>query len=565
VPAVTLWTRLDVRTRADDADVSLQARVHDPLWLLARQWQFGEFRGEDAGTPIHARLRAEAGQLTRFRARGGRGVDVDLSTVPLEAIVEREPVAGATRWRVRVDGGLHFIRLLGRAGAGRYRAAVTTAYGFDPGSLPDAARDSEGAALAALTAGRVPDADRLAPILARAVATSALPTVLSVQRRDVPAVLGAARSWLAWYRELISEPVAGDDAWDPARLEYSFEVGGRMPSGEVVLAATEYTEGHLDWHSFDVAPGRSMGATAPPQSIVRTVMPAPVKYRGMPAPRFWEFEDARVDFGAIAAAPAELARLLLVEFALVYGNDWYLIPVELPVGSLVSITSLVVTDTFGVRTLVPPTSRAGDAADPWRMFTLSTTDGATRDLLLVPPTLGASLHGGAIEQLRLVRDEGANVCWAIEASVPSAAGGAIDRVQLAARLPRPTIALPAGVDAEETYTVMTSVPEHWIPLVPVAIDGTAGRAVELHPRSLLRPEADGSFTPVEPWGGLVRVGGPPIPEEEVPRQGATIERAFQLARWHGGGTLVWLGRRKSVGRGEASSALRFDVTRPISD
>jgi hypothetical protein len=24
----------------------LQARIHDPLWLLARQWQFGELKGE---------------------------------------------------------------------------------------------------------------------------------------------------------------------------------------------------------------------------------------------------------------------------------------------------------------------------------------------------------------------------------------------------------------------------------------------------------------------------------------------------------------------------------------
>ena len=30
-------------------DTSLQARIYDPLWLLPRQWQFGEFEGEDNG------------------------------------------------------------------------------------------------------------------------------------------------------------------------------------------------------------------------------------------------------------------------------------------------------------------------------------------------------------------------------------------------------------------------------------------------------------------------------------------------------------------------------------
>ena len=36
----------------------------------------------------------------------------------------------------------------------------------------------------------------------------------------------------------------------------------------------------------------------------------------MPAARFWEFEDAQVDFGSVDAGPTDLARMLLVEFAL---------------------------------------------------------------------------------------------------------------------------------------------------------------------------------------------------------------------------------------------------------
>ena len=53
----------------------------------------------------------------------------------------------------------------------------------------------------------------------------------------------------------------------------------------------------------------------------------------MPAPRFWEMEDARFDPGAIDAAPNDLGRLLLTSFATVYGNDWFVLPVRLPVGS----------------------------------------------------------------------------------------------------------------------------------------------------------------------------------------------------------------------------------------
>jgi hypothetical protein len=39
-----------------------------------------------------------------------------------------------------------------------------------------------------------------------------------------------------------------------------------------------------------------------------------------------------------------------------------------------------------------------------------------------------------------------------------------------------------------------------------------------------------------------------------------VTRAYQLARWIDGGTYLWLGRRKTVGRGEGSSGLRFDTT-----
>ena len=74
--------------------------LHDPLWLLARQWQVGEFQGEDGGTPIVARWRGDGvAPLTRFaprpdpaehpaRPRPASTPDA----VPLETFVERQPV-----------------------------------------------------------------------------------------------------------------------------------------------------------------------------------------------------------------------------------------------------------------------------------------------------------------------------------------------------------------------------------------------------------------------------------------------------------------------------------------
>ncbi len=92
-------------------------------------------------------------------------------------------------------------------------------------------------------------------------------------------------------------------------------------------------------------------------------MPTAVTYPGMPASRLWEFEDGRVNFGAVEAQPEDLGRLLLSGFALVYGANWLLVPLEVPVGALVRITRFDVRDTFGrVTTRRPdrPRRRVGD-------------------------------------------------------------------------------------------------------------------------------------------------------------------------------------------------------------
>jgi hypothetical protein len=52
-----------------------------------------------------------------------------------------------------------------------------------------------------------------------------------------------------------------------------------------------------------------------------------------------------------------------------------------------------------------------------------------------------------------------------------------------------------------------------------------------------------------------------LEEEEVPRDGIELTRAFNYARDASGRGLLWIGRRKTTGRGEGASGLRFDVIR----
>lgn len=58
--------------------------------------------------------------------------------------------------------------------------------------------------------------------------------------------------------------------------------------------------------------------------------------------------------------------MLVLDFATIYGNDWYTIPVPLPIGTLTAIRSLVVGDTFGGQWLIGPAAEPG-----WVMYQLT--------------------------------------------------------------------------------------------------------------------------------------------------------------------------------------------------
>src|SRR5438552_10870653 len=63
--SITSWTRLEPHCRDADMRATLGARVFDPLWMLTRQWQVGEFQAEDAGMPVMARLRGTSALFSR--------------------------------------------------------------------------------------------------------------------------------------------------------------------------------------------------------------------------------------------------------------------------------------------------------------------------------------------------------------------------------------------------------------------------------------------------------------------------------------------------------------------
>ena len=127
----------------------------------------------------------------------------------------------------------------------------------------------------------------------------------------------------------------------------------------------------------------------------------------------------------------------------------------------------------------------------------------------------------------------------------------------------PTAPAPAVPPDTLPYRLRTDPPQHWFPLLPQRAQPT-DPSMTFRLGALPRLAPGGAVTPLHPRGRLlapmVREPHVTLREDEVPREGARVTRAYQLARWMDGTTHLWLGRRKRVGRGEGSSGLRFDIT-----
>lgn len=578
--SITTFSRLEPDPVADDVSVGATAAVHDPLWLLARQWQVGEFAAQDGGTPILARWRGVAAPPTRFvagRIAPNTALDADRFDPlarPLETLIERSgtPMPSsadtAAGLRLGVDTGRLFLALLGQLVARHnvsrdYRPEVVARYAvpaYADGVL--AALDPATAGYARLHGGRSVDGRRLRGELAgRAVLRLDAP----IAAGDVAELRAACADWLALVAGLFDEADADAACWQPDRFEYSASMAGRRSTdvfGETTLTAARYDSDTLDWYEFDVNGEVNLG-TRPAEageSVTRTVVPAPVTAPGLPAQRFWEFEDGRLNLAALKPAATDLAQVMLIETLSGFGNDWYVIGVDLPVGRLVASASLVVTDTFGVRTLLLPTgdSRLAQLGGPWGLFqhAMPFDDAAPEgvpisNLLYLAPRLAQPVLGPVVEQVVLARDEQANQGWAIEQLVESP-------LQTAIALSSTRPAEPPGdPDAAPDYHLAQSPPPHWIPLLPVR--SGPGAQVRLARGSVL--DVDGGRRVVHSVTGLLG-GGPDgallIPEEEVPDEGLIVQRSYQAARWIDGTLHVWAAHRTRISGELPASGVRFD-------
>lgn len=595
-PTITLYNRLESRPRKRNFDRALKAEVRDPLWMLCKQWQMGEFIGDDAGSPVKAKVHLQSRYINKYQSRQFP-VEHFKQDIPLEAQVEQRDVPfvrgqQAISIDLRLSMGRQWQKLLGTNPAlAGYRAAFLEKYKFE---LP--AEDSlEGAPILAhpeawqhyaAIAGRRMDGGALYLHLQVAATNTPHDDIVGIDAGDHVALEELGQQFVQWFQRLFYQGAASErDAWVPERMEYQCALGSETNGqSEKSIVADEYYQGRLDWYNFDwVANDQGLGTPEEGEvqdkeawADVQEFIPTPIDFDGMPNTRWWAFEEGKTNFGDIKPGTTDIGKLLFMEFGLVYANDWFLIPYTLPVGSMTDVSGISVTNVFGERIWV---SAAGGGFDNdwsrWSMFNLSIKNDmraqADTSLVLLP-TVPKIQNAEDKESILFIRDEMANMVWGIEQKVQLPTGqfkpgseAATEKQQYFERLlgkVDPNIPFAAPI----RYQVMNSVPEHWIPFIPVHRPGN-NRQVQLQRAAMPRIIEGNTETPVKvrPRTRLLREGlDQDMPEayflheEEVPRAGVQVVEAYQRTRWYGGKVVNWLGVRKVNGRGEGSSGLAFD-------
>jgi hypothetical protein len=562
--SVTSWIRFEPHSRAANPAAALEFRLADPAWMLGRQWQFGEFAATDGGSPVWAECSGSTMPLSLVLPGPVDGhqvqdVQVYSGTEPLDATITRERTVAlaalAADRRLAAEAGWQFAALLKPDLAQRMLPTLRQAHAIArPAGADRAALDAASLSFLDLMAGRALDGLALLKLLLQ-LSPQAGATALGFAPTDAAEAVVAITDWLAWVASAIGPlkpPASTRSAWIVPRMEYAFAVAAPADAvgGQFVLEAAAHDGDPIDWYSVDLRAGRLAAATGTkPASLITATLPTGVTFKGMPSRRLWEFEDAQVNLAAISAAATDLTRMLYLEFLLQYGNDFFVLPIDVAYGNLCRVDEVRVTDSFGTITTAKP------FADPdWRLFELTSAPGADKPGLFLPPVLPTDTTSKALESVQFMRDEMANLCWGIERVVQSAIGAPLDRFEAEQARRAAAGPTPPPVVTDLTYQLDTwndTNPGYWYPFVATGPGRLTLQGTAASPLGRLLPGIAAA-----PNNGLVY-------DEEVPRAGVSIERRWHYTRWSDGQALAWVARRRSSGRGEGSSGLAFDVAKPV--
>jgi hypothetical protein len=628
------WNRLESRPRKHDFTRALKAEIYDALWMLTRQWQIGEFKGEDTASAIAASIQIQTSKITRYQNKDNPYV-LYTDDVPLETRVER--LNFKFDYKTRIQTGKQWLKIVKNFGVLYNENLVVSGQNdvFDyniysklflksfPIDFPvfddnDTVKNQIKKAKEISDTGafhflEITYKNNIDGVNLINFLKSNIP--LETRIEILPAHLGifqnAVSDYIEWFENLYNLPLnSNDSSWNNNRMEYNFacsapeKIKNDTITKRTILTADEYSLGHLDWYSFNIETKKDTYPTLITEEksiediekeVVKkhlfTILPSGIQFSGMPKSRWWEFEDGNVNLDDISASPSEIGKTILLDFALMFSNDWLLVPYTVPVGSISEVQGIIINDTFGDRTWIE-SAGLGEEENwrRWNMYTLSSNDfknnntsGKYADIrLFIPPAINKALESAPLEKVNMIRDEMANLVWGIEKEIPSMLGKSINGQEAANKLVEMLRNLASNANPKTNsdpsdivfkYELGNEISENWIPFIPVQKDNSEHRSIILQRASfprLIDPYYKNNV--VRPRTSILRVGINDddivnenlfVNEEEVPRTGVFISSSFQRTRWYNGKTFLWYGQKKQIGKGEGSSGLKFDTLKDV--
>lgn len=593
-PDILTYVRYEPVAVSRNLSATVNASVHDALWMLTQQIRVGEFKGDDAGSISKARIVSQSVQLNRFKGRNNSTARAFEAHIPLEAKVERLPLKADLG--LQLEFGNIWLKLLRKhlpAEANGVLYEIRKQYAIEGLGTEDAEKmsNNEAMRIRSLVTGRAIDGVKLYRFIIEG-------GDLNEFTGGSPDLTDVSGRFVQWVETAYLVPASPEESsWSDAQLEYQCAVSAPLTAAanapEHVLQADKYTRGNLDWYSFDLHKENNFklsdnsdyvdNAAAMLPETIQSYIPQTITFKGMPKARWWEFEDKNNDLAKMLTQKHDIVKMVVMEFGLIYSNDWFIIPHRVQDHTITQIESLVTTDVFGRQFLV---KRAGEATNQqwhkWDMYNLTVhgaDDTATFGKLLMIPSVKNRMEGRATESVLFLRDEMANMVWGVEEIVPNELLSGMDGKNANNELQKylqsiyepPTDNGYVGNDASFRYRMSNAVPEHWIPFIPKKVDPLQFNLREVMlQRATMRRYINGEYVEgelIRPRTSILSVGledsNNPQPyfinEEEVSRSGFVVSTHFQRARWYDGRTYTWLGRKVLSGRGEGNSGLKFDI------
>ena len=519
---------IETRTRKMDVTEALRFRIHDPLWMLTRQWQMGEFRGNDAGTAMSVRCHVASTPISAYgmgdkAASLASGLSND---TPIEPVVER--VNREITPLVRVESAAYFCTLLKGIPQKDFDDIVAECKKKYPlkDEMVDKRASLEVDEIRSFSGGRNTRLQKFARAFsARAFDGYALyqdcakATAKKVSKDhfknvDQDVLEDVGKKYVSWFANRYLPKEANKvSAWNVQDLGYDFTAANSVANYQ----ADDYVGGRVSWYSFDVDSMKDSASDLEKVNYKRKNMrretidslPVLASYPGSPNKRLWEFENKDVFMGNSKDMQAK-GNVAFMQFATMYGNDWMLCPLKTEIGQYIEVENIEVYDTFGIRSNI--TKRAGlqdkggkTFGQRWQMFTNTPVKVDAYDKmnatykeryangLLFPPSLVRTLEGEPLEEVSLLRDEMANMVWGVETRIEDGCGSSLDANLLASEVGqyledkyaeqveevktaltvenvvengKETTQVTTGYQSDYKYSLMTSVPLNWIPFVP---------------------------------------------------------------------------------------------------